>query len=462
MDAPADPARRRRVLFTLVGITVAAAAWRLASLDLESLWYDEAISLDLARRPFAEILENRALDGHPPAYFFLLRAWTLLFGDSPTALRALSVIPGTLVVPLLYLVAARWRGAAAGLVVAALAAGSRFLAHYSQEARDYAFLFLFATAAFLALDRARERPTGGRLAAWSALLAATLWSSVYGLAVLGTQALWLAGVGLAARARRGADRPPWRAALPWLAALLAAVALFSPWLLVLARRAETAAHDLWVPLPTPAALGGAFVAFAGSRRGLALFAPAVLLGLWRELAAPGADRRRGWLLVAWLVGPVLLPWLASYVALPVFVQRGTIVGVGAFLLLAALGLDALRPRRALCAVAAGLVVYALAFGAVRQVDRRDKEDWRGLAALVAERAEPKDVLLLWNRYEMVAYRAYAARDDLVLATHADAAEGRAPWGEHRVVFVVESPHQRRGDEARAALAAAGFALVRTE
>jgi 4-amino-4-deoxy-L-arabinose transferase-like glycosyltransferase len=455
----APPRASRGHRLALLAITAAACAWRVATLGAESLWYDEAISLHLARLPLHEILEDRARDGHPPPYFLLLHMWVHLFGDSPEAIRSLSVVPGTLLVPLLYLVAARRHGPVAGLLAAGLAAGSRVLSHYSQEARDYAFLVLLSTLSFWALDRARERPSAGRLAAWSLALAATLWSSVFGIAIFVVQTAWLAGLGVAARTRRGAGpRPGVREAVPWLLAAGAAALLFSPWAAVLARRAETAPHDLWVTAPSPEVLVEAAAALGGSRRGLALLLPAVAVGLVTVLGRRAPDRPRGFLLLAWLVGPVLLPFVASHLAFPVYVRRGTIAAAGAFVVLAAVGLDALRPRRRAFLAVAALALVAVGYGAFRQVDRRDKEDWRGLARLLAERAAPHDVVLVRNDYERVAHDAYGDRDDLLFSTHADAAAGRILWGEQPRVWLVVSPHAREAHAAREGLRAAGFTL----
>ena len=56
--------------------------------------FDEAFCWKMTTFPASEIWARSALDNHPPLYFYLLWAWSRAFGDSPEALRSLSVVFG--------------------------------------------------------------------------------------------------------------------------------------------------------------------------------------------------------------------------------------------------------------------------------------------------------------------------------------------------------------------------------
>ncbi len=58
----------------------------------ESLWLDEAYSALMARRSFFEIVQTLHHDAGPPLYYFVLRLWRGLAGESEIALRGLSWI----------------------------------------------------------------------------------------------------------------------------------------------------------------------------------------------------------------------------------------------------------------------------------------------------------------------------------------------------------------------------------
>jgi len=78
-----------------------AFALRTYLLGATNLWWDEAYSVWLARRPLTELLRTTAFDVHPPLYYVLLRGWMELAGDSEFSLRYLSVAGGVLTVVLL-------------------------------------------------------------------------------------------------------------------------------------------------------------------------------------------------------------------------------------------------------------------------------------------------------------------------------------------------------------------------
>ena len=58
-------------------------ALRLYHLGAESLWYDETVSVHLARQPIPAMIEHTAGDIHPPGYYFLLHLCLLYTSPSP-------------------------------------------------------------------------------------------------------------------------------------------------------------------------------------------------------------------------------------------------------------------------------------------------------------------------------------------------------------------------------------------
>jgi hypothetical protein len=90
----------------LLGLAIAlvlGAALRVDRLGLEELSTDEAFSWRMTTHASADIVARTATDVHPPLYYLALKAWTAVAGDSPAALRALSMLLGLAVVALAYL-----------------------------------------------------------------------------------------------------------------------------------------------------------------------------------------------------------------------------------------------------------------------------------------------------------------------------------------------------------------------
>ena len=137
---------------TAPAILILAAALRFYRLSGQSLWSDEGNSVALARRSFVEIAQRTAFDIHPPFYYWLLKVWIAIFGDSEIGLRSLSVGLGILVVYLIGVLGARLFSARVGLIAAFMAALSPLQIYYAQEARMYMLLtFLSALTALATL-----------------------------------------------------------------------------------------------------------------------------------------------------------------------------------------------------------------------------------------------------------------------------------------------------------------------
>jgi len=149
----------------VAGLVITAFIIRVHGLDAQSIWWDEAISIHLARSGVGEIVANRAANLHPPLYFFLLRLWRFFAGDSAFSVRFLSVWLGVPLIPGLYVFGRRWLTWRSGLIAAALATFSPLYLAYAQEARVYALLpviYLILLALKLRLSQRSHR------AGWSA------------------------------------------------------------------------------------------------------------------------------------------------------------------------------------------------------------------------------------------------------------------------------------------------------
>ena len=128
-------------LALLAGV-LAAFGLRLYQLGAESLWYDETVSVYLARQSLPALLAHTAGDIHPPGYYLLLHAWQSLAQPTlHTGLEFLFAWPslwaGMLIVALLYPLGRRLVGTPAALLGLWLAATSPFGIWYSQEVRMY-------------------------------------------------------------------------------------------------------------------------------------------------------------------------------------------------------------------------------------------------------------------------------------------------------------------------------------
>lgn len=157
-----------------------AAVLRFATLTTQSYWVDESQAVHEFQLSFGGMLSawNHA-EGNPPLYFILGWGWAKLFGTGEAGLRSMSAVAGTALIPVTYLCGREFVSRRAGLVAAALATVNPFLIWYSQEAREYMLLALFAGGSLFFFARAWRAPTRQNLALWALLSALALLTQYF-------------------------------------------------------------------------------------------------------------------------------------------------------------------------------------------------------------------------------------------------------------------------------------------
>lgn len=268
------------------------------------LWLDEALTANLSSLPLGDIGPALRRDGHPPLYYWLLHAWSGLFGDGDAALRALAGIASVATLPLAWVAGRRVGGRSCATAALILFALSPYLIRYATEIRMYALVTLVVVAGQVAVRRALERPAAARLVPVAVLVGAALWLHYWAgyLVVATAVVVAVSGWRADARARRATRRVVVALGvgaltlLPWLPALLDQLARTgTPW--ADPTRPTTAlattlddlggtlldAHLLGVTVALLAALA-LFVVPRGPGGGELAFVPSTVPGVRGELA----------------------------------------------------------------------------------------------------------------------------------------------------------------------------------
>ncbi|MGH2878056.1 MAG: glycosyltransferase family 39 protein [Solirubrobacteraceae bacterium] len=164
----------------LAALTLLAAALRFSTLDLQSLWYDEAYTpvhvfhASLGASWHAYVHSENS----PPLWYALEWLITRVLGTDAVALRLLCALAGIAAVPVAWAIGSELEDRPAcgvrrvAIATAALVATSPLLVWYSQEARAYGLFVLTASLALLCFVRALRAPTARRV--WLFALAAAL------------------------------------------------------------------------------------------------------------------------------------------------------------------------------------------------------------------------------------------------------------------------------------------------
>jgi mannosyltransferase len=213
-------------LAAIVAAMLLGLGLRLHGFTRHDVWLDEANSVAIAHHALADIPGVLGLDSSPPIYYWLLHLWMGLFGDGEAAVRLPSVLLGTLLIPITALLAFRLAGAWAAVAAAWLLAVSPFAVQFSQQARMYMLLPVFATLAAERLVVYIENGATGALIGHFLFLVLGFYTHNWGLFLLPASA---AAVAMAPRARSSR----------WSIGAALAVVAYLPWIPYLMQQAHS-------------------------------------------------------------------------------------------------------------------------------------------------------------------------------------------------------------------------------
>ena len=137
----------RPSVFAVFFLTVAGGVARIAAASRGGLFCDEAQAIWIVRMPTWSSVASflRHHESHPPFYYWLLRQWLGVFGDTERSAVSLSVVLGTILIPVVYRVSMRMFSERVGLIACALSTVAPLLFQYSTKVRPYSLLPLLCT-----------------------------------------------------------------------------------------------------------------------------------------------------------------------------------------------------------------------------------------------------------------------------------------------------------------------------
>lgn len=405
---------------------------RVYHLGNESLWRDEVYSVEVARLSVSEIIQFcRVEDVHPPLYYLILHFWIALWGDSDFAVRFPSAIFGSVAPWALFRVGATLFNKNVGVLGALILTFSEFHIQYSQEARSYSLMALLAVLSFdsfILLLRGNNRFAPLRYLCVTALL---LYTHVYGFFLLLSHNLYILLLFCFA------ERPPKISLKTWLLLQACVFLAYFPWIDAVIQQTLKVQGGFWITRPNAFAMANSLATYSGSRFSLVFFLTLILLPLAltvldRRRRKPGAAEQYGvaqpalvtasatpdappalLLVCVWLLTPLLLPFLISQFASPIYLTRGTIGASPALYLLLAHALDTFKRNTFLHFAAISLVLVFSAVNVWRYHGKIKKEQWREIVQYVDSQTRRGELLLFHEALCQGSFDYYARRTDLV-------------------------------------------------
>ena len=416
--------------YVFVGIALVLFAglafWNIAG---PSIWFDEAFSAYIIQYNFLDIARYTATDVHPPFFYWLLKVWVALFGETELGLRSMSVFFGAVAAVFGFLLVRRKFGRKAAIVGLIILVLSPLFIRYSQEARMYTLAATIVLAATYVMIRALESK-GRKLWVWYGVLVSLgMWTHYF------TALAWLAHwawryIIIRQTGARGKQLRLTFFDKNWLTAYIVAVALFLPWLPAMAiQLVVIQASGFWIsPVGVDTVTGyfGTLVYFLQNNQ-VTGWAAAALVGMGvltcvlgiRVYRSGNREFKRNYLLLLCLSAvPPLLLFIASLPPLTSsFVERYLLptAAASAFLMGVTLvyGLQGTKlwKQFIVYAVITAMLIYGLSnmyyYGNYNKNSRTGIETKQLVAQAIAasEPGQPIIVASPWVFYEAIFYNS---------------------------------------------------------
>jgi hypothetical protein len=441
------------VVLGVVGVLALGVVLRFVCQS--DLWADEVLSVNIAKLPFDQLMPALRHDGAPPLYYLLLHGWMRVFGTGPAAVRAMSGVAGTLTLVPIWFIGRRLDDRRRRLALAPadspnivawsallLLALSPFAIRYSTEARMYALVMLLVAVGYLAVVRALERPSIGRLAVVAVVTGLLFYTHYWSFPLLAVTA---ATVAVIAWRRPAGER---RAPLSVLAAFVVGALTFAPWVPSFLYQLHHTGTPWGAPVSPFGSWAAAFTSFGGNVHAAGwMLLVLVLLGVFavtiagdgRHVILDLLTQRGARVEAAVAFGTVALGLLVGRISGTTFEGRYASVVFPLFVAVGAFGLLAFGDPR----VRTGVLVVALAlgaWGAVSNVGRQRTQAYQ-LVPIIRDQAAPGD---------LVVFCPDAIGTDVVGRLRPDVRTTSFPnlTSSARVDWVDYADHVRRVDPAR--------------
>jgi uncharacterized membrane protein len=421
MESSFNDTRRTIIDPYLVGLLLLSLFLRLYRLDGQSIWLDEAYSVQSAKLNLFQIYFLH--DNTPPLYHAILHWWIQLFGISEFSLRLPSAILGVFSVFIMYKIGSLLFDVEAGRLSSFLLTISLFHIRYSQEARAYSLSALLTLVSMYYFIKVLKKMSNQNLIGYVISSLLLLYSHIYGLFVIIAQNIYYFSVSfLSMEGKQGNFRK-------WILIQCLLIGLFAPWIGILVTQIQYVLNNgFWTTKPGVRTVLYSFYTYSSDSSKLLFVFIALTI-----LSATFFEKRRGNLnwksffgslegyqwtvrllntdqicfLLVWLMTPIILPFIISLFSQPIYLTKYTIVASVAFFLLVAKGLSNIHNRY----IKSFIIIIISAFSLMQAPSyytEINKEQWRDVAKYVDTNFHKGDLIIIEAPYCAIPFNYYSS------------------------------------------------------
>ncbi len=374
-------------------ILLLAFCLRFYRLDFQSFWLDElftVIECDPGVSWSTTLEMVMRSENKSPVYFFIVKAFLVLFGSSEFSARSISAIAGLLSVYGMFLLGREMNGKRTGLIAAFLTSFNYFHLSQSQEARGYSLLFLFTVLSYYFFIRYLKSPSTRMALLYSVCTLLMLHFHHFAfLCLLSQLVIFIAFL-----------FSHWNQAMILVKGfLLATVCIFAGYFPMIGSLLKSSgSKDSWMSVPEPDFFEQYFYEFFGNSSYqkafllicVLIFAVKLIPSLIPKNSRffPGNDRFTFLLVLSGLIIMYWVPYLFTVQVTPILVLRYEIVSLPFLLLIVAIGFEKMSgDLRTVSLIAFFLLSWSNLNADKKYYTRHFKSQFRHTAKIISEYSE---------------------------------------------------------------------------
>ncbi len=407
-----DKLSRIKVVFVFPAILLLGLALRLYGLTLKPLWYDEIVF-------FAHAVKGWDFMFHPVSiykmpYIILLKSWTAVFGMDIFSARLLSVMLSVTSVILTYYLGRMLFNRKSALIASLFLAISCFDIYHAQQLKHYELLNVLVLSSCICFFAYLEKKKPAALSANVLFNILSVCTHPFGISIVFVQFIYVFCM------RREIENRQLR---QWRRFQLPLLFFLGIWAMVLCAGKQNFEGILWwsrPPLLRNLIETYTTFVYGGPAYGLSsleytvfpvtitvslmlVFGGLFLRGIF-AIAGKGADRRQAFVVI-WLVLPLLMSFIFSYLFFPVYFIKNFLFFLPAFYLIVARGACFKRKLASGSLITAILLLNILPLRVM--YNAKINVDWKEAVRFIKNNGlSPNDIFVVATTKEVAPFMYY--------------------------------------------------------
>lgn len=404
----------------------------------DEIWFDEVFSVSIVKHSFSDIISFTAADVHPPLYYFILKLFTLVFGQRMSVYHLVSIIPFVLMLLAIGRFVSKHFGFQEAMLSVLLVTAAPNMLMYAVEIRMYSLCGLFVVLSMILAVELCENPGSSKTSAgwfhrvpgnkkWAAFAVVNALAA-YSHYFAGAAVLLVAGCLFLFFLLQKENRK--KNLIHWFLSMAATGVLYLPWLIVFYQQLTKVKKDYWIEgfhigtlMEYEKFIFGSDVWMKILTGVLFLLAVCAVIYFWKNEKKDRIFFLNGFSFFGLIASGVLLSILIT----PVFMRRYIIVVLPLFWITVVCALMQIKHKGVFLALGlCGLLLFSVNYE--KEFFHRNHASNTTMLYLLQEEMGEKDVIYSAHCYLMADAAVYFPEQERYLPEEAMDGQAFAEWG----------------------------------